>query len=353
MTAVSSSAAGVDLRALGPEDGAAIDALSRVCPDTGRMQNSVRYRIDAYRALDALRPGTTGIGAEAPGERGLAGALFVTASRRDVEGQPSRCALLHTLMVHPGHRGKRRARRLVADGLARCREPVDGPILSAVQQGNAASFAVFHGSGFTDHALIKGVFVPMRRRPAEMSGVTVRPAAPEDLPAVARALNEMYAGYNLYAPQTAESLARRLSESPFDSPWRHHLVAFDAAGRALAGITVLEQYRLRTIHVDHLPWWLRLANHVIGVVPRSREIRQLSTEMAWFAPGQEAAARGLWHTIRYRFRDQADTLIAFYDPRSPIGRMYESPRWLPPATMTLLTCTPGAMSPHRPLYPFL
>jgi hypothetical protein len=163
----------------------------------------------------------------------------------------------------------------------------------------------------------------------------------------------MYEGYNLYAPQTVESLAQRLGDSPFDSPWRHHLVAVDVAGTALAGITVVEQYRLRTLHVDRLPRWLSLANHVLGVVPRNREIRQLSTQMPWFAPGQEAAACSLWQTIRHRWRDRADTLVGFYDPRSPAARMHMSPPWLPRAKMTVLTCTPESFSPERRMFPFV
>jgi L-amino acid N-acyltransferase YncA len=341
------------LRALDPRDAAALEALSRVCPDTGRMQNSLRYRIDAYRALQALRPETLGVAAELPESSGLAGALMMSFSRRQLEGRPRRCALLHTLMVHPEQRRRQIAHRLIERGVEESRAQVDGAILSCIQQGNAGSFAVFRKNGFKERGELEACFVPMRRRPVELRGITIRPATAEDLPAVVSALNAMYEGYNLYAPQTVESLAQRLGDSPFDSPWRHHMVAVDVAGTALAGVTVVEQYRLRTLHVDRLPRWLSLANHVLGVVPRNREIRQLSTQMPWFAPGQEAAARSLWQVIRHRWRDQADTLVGFYDPRSPAARMHMSPPWLPRAKMTVLTCTPESISPERRMFPFV
>jgi GNAT superfamily N-acetyltransferase len=344
---------GAALRALDPRDGAAIDALSRVCPDTGLMQNSARYRIDAYRALQALRPETLGVVAELPGASGLAGKLLVSFSRRQLEGRPRRCALLHSLMVHPEQRRRQIAHRLIERGVEEGRAQADGALLSCIQHGNAGSFAAFRKHGFEDRGELEGCFVPMRRRPVELRGIAIRPATAEDLPAAASALNAMYEGDNLYVPQTAESLAQRLGDSPFDSPWRHHLIAVDAAGTPLAGVTVVELYRLRTIHVDRLPPWLSLANHVLGIVPRSREIRQLTTEMPWFAPGQEAAARCLWQAIRHRWRDRADTLVGFYDPRSPVARMHVSPPWLPRAKMTMLTCTPESMSPDRRIFPFL
>jgi hypothetical protein len=256
-------------------------------------------------------------------------------------------------MVHPEQRRRQLAHRLIARGVEESRAQVDGAILSCIQQGNAGSFAAFRKNGFQERGELESCFVPMRRRPVELRGVTVRPATAEDLPAVTSGLNAMYEGDNLYPPQTVESLAQRLGDSPFDSPWRHHMVAVDDAGTALAGVTVVEQYRLRVFHVDHLPRWLSLANHVLGIVPRSREIRQLSTEMPWFAPGQEAAARNLWQSIRHRWRDQADTLVGFYDPRSPVARMHVSPPWLPRAKMTMLTCTPESMSPERRMFPFL
>ncbi|KPV48103.1 hypothetical protein SE17_39865, partial [Kouleothrix aurantiaca] len=56
----------VALRPLAPTDGPAIAELFAQTPDAGQISFTTRFKVDAYTALTALHPDTTGVAAVLP-----------------------------------------------------------------------------------------------------------------------------------------------------------------------------------------------------------------------------------------------------------------------------------------------
>ncbi|HEY0936308.1 MAG TPA: hypothetical protein VGD91_21550, partial [Trebonia sp.] len=111
----------------------------------------------------------------------------------------------------------------------------------------------------------------------------------------------------------------------------------------LAGFGLLEQGRLTSLVIERLPLPLRAANALLQVVPRGGRTRNLVIDKAWFAPGQLDAARYLWETTRWEWRDAGTSLLLTHDPRSPLRQLVAAKPWLPTTSVTL------AVSSRRPM----
>ncbi|MGH2536094.1 MAG: hypothetical protein ACRDHL_01730, partial [Candidatus Promineifilaceae bacterium] len=194
--------------------------------------------------------------------------------------------------------------------------------------------------------------VHTRARPPEpVKGITIRPAGPDDLEAVAEGLNDFYQGYNFYEPHTAGSLVSWLAQSPFETPFNHYYVVVDAAEEVLAGAAVSEQYRTIEMRVHHIPWAMRWLNKLVKFVPADGALKQIGLSKIWFAPGQLKAAQFLWETIRWEWRQKANTLTVFFGPRSPVADMVKIPAWLPKGHLVLAVNGPVPMNEDRLIYP--
>lgn len=341
-------------RPMAATDGEGLADLSRACPDTGLVRASVRYEIDPYLALLALRPDTIGLVADAPGSAGLAGAACVSFSECELDGQRRPCALFHSLMIHPDHRKRGLASDLTREcvALARARLGPEGVIFAHVQDGNAGSLKAIRRSLPRRGGLLAGCVVWTRRRPpAPHKDLVVRRVEPKHLEAIAAHLNAFYRDYDLFTPQTAGSIGRRLEETPLDRPFRHGYVVTDRAGNLLAGLSIIAQCWVRTLEVHAMPALMRLANRVLHVLPPDRILRQLAVERVWLAPGQVPAARLLWETIRWEWRDRGHAVICVFDPRSPVRELFHVPRWLPRTSTTMLLDAPAKLGQGRLLYP--
>ena len=139
--------------------------------------------------------------------------------------------------------------------------------------------------------------------------------------------NRFYQDYNLYPPETAESLAAWLAETPFETPFRHYLVVTGKTGHVLAGFALAENSRLRKTVITHLPPFLRLGNQLFHVVPPDGVLRELAISRAWFASGQIEAARRLLETVRWEWRERGTSLILFADVLSPLVELCAVRPW--------------------------
>lgn len=339
------------LRPLVPQDGQAFDRLRLESPDTGRIHFTYHYQIDPYAALSARQGDFLGVVAEVPGHDGLVGACLVDFRQAWIEGALRPCGLLNTLGVHPRFRRRGIATALVTWCVQAAQERFgdEGVVWALIQRGNVGSVRTLTKHL---HQVIpeRIVSIPMKMRgrpPRSVEGWYVREADEDDLPRVAERMNRFYDGYNFYPPQTADTLARWLTTSPFEAPFRRYLVLTDGAGEILAGAGVEEGYRLSTLHVEDMSLSLRVLNRLLRLVPPDGVSKGLTITKVWHAPGQVRAARYLVESICWQWRDRATTALAQVDLESPLVRAFPLRPWTPAPRLSVVPTGPVALSPER------
>jgi GNAT superfamily N-acetyltransferase len=336
------------------EDGQTLSELYTASPDTGQIQIGPRYHLDAYTAFTAARSEVVGVVAEAPGRDELVGAGFVHFGRCIVEGELRDYASLSGVVVRPSYR-----RQGIASQIAKWRVECairrigdEGVLLATIQKGNESSIAVAKKWSRQFAGETRAGVVRVRSEPPRPNnGITVQSVSSNQLTTVAHWLNNFYRDYNFYTPRTEESLANWLARSPFGTPVNHYYVAMDAAGEILAGAAVTEQYRIVEMQVHHMPVTMRWLNKVVKLVPPDGTLKQLSLNKIWFRTGELKAAQFLWETIRWEWREKANTLTVYFDPRSPVASVFKIPAWMPKGQLVMAIRGPVPISEDALVYP--
>jgi hypothetical protein len=197
------------------------------------------------------------------------------------------------------------------------------------------------------------VIVPTKMRanpPPPTSSFIVHPIGPSEFGQVADQLNSFYRDFNFYEPETADSLASWCTRTPFDTPFHHYIVVTDSRGVILAGIGVSELYRLRTLHIRHMPSALYVLNAFLRMVPSDGITRELVLSKIWIAPGHRQAARYLIETIRWRWQEKASWLITWIDKGNPVLKALNLQPWTPVSKSAVVIDSPEAMSTNRLVY---
>jgi len=329
----------ISLRQLQPDDGDALRGLFTLSPDDGRFAIAPQYQIDPYQIFVELGSNTTGVIAELPRTGEVVGVGLVDIQERYLAGAISPCAFLHSLTVHPSYRRQGIATQLAKWRIDYARRQIgeDVPILALIQKGNTGSMAAAQKWEAQTIGHCHNSLIRIRATPPDVPmGLTVRTAKDIELEQIADSLNSFYQDYNLYIPQSRQSLAEWLQKSPFVHPFRSYYVVVDEQENILAGLAVAEQYRVVTMHVQRMPGMVKLLNHIVKMVPPDGVLRQLSINKIWFAPGRDAAARYLWEYVRWQMRDVGSHLVCSYDPLSPISAIIDPPFWLPKGTSVVV-----------------
>lgn len=341
-----------NFRYMEPVDGEKLSALFDSNPDNGRIAITPRYQLDPYQALLIQHPKMCGILAEVRDRIVGLGLLRFGICR--VEGQLHPYAWLNSLIVDSDYRqqgiGTELALRRVA--LARERVGEDGLLLTSIQSSNRASLAIaqkwtHYHVGELQSVLIK----TLTKLPVLKTGITVREASTGELVEVADGLNNYYADFDFYEPHTSELLAHQLQLSLHGQPINRCLVAVNDQQAIVAGLILSEQYRLVAMQVDRLPTVVSVLNKFVKMVPPDRMLRQIAISKIWHLPGCEQEARELWQTVRWQTHQQGSHLTCFFDPKSDIPHIIQTPRWLPKAKFSIMAQGELAKNKANHLYP--
>ena len=324
-------------RSMKPGDGPKLVTLFRENPDNGRIAISPRYQIDPYQAIQIQHPTSCGLVAEAQGK--IVGFGLVRFGSCQIDGAERPYAWLNSLMVDTAFRqqgvGKELALRRVA--LARERVGEHGLILTSVQSQNTASLAIGEKWAAEQIGQLQSILVKTSNKaPTSPKGFQVREARQDELGLFADGLNEFYADYALYEPQSATSLAAWLDQSVGGEPIHKCFVALNAQQEMVAGLMLSRQHRLMAMQVERLPKAIHLLNKLVKMVPPDNVLRQIAVSKIWHQPGHQQAAQMLWQTVRWESRNWGSHLTCFYDPQSSIPQILQTPKWLPKANFAVL-----------------
>jgi GNAT superfamily N-acetyltransferase len=326
------------LREMLPSDGPALIKLGEESPDTGRVGMHSVFVHDAYETLLALHPSTVGVLAEVPDHDGIVGNGLVRFWEGQVEGKLHRMAYLNGLHVHPDYRRRGIASAIAEWRIKTAREQVgeDGVIFAGIQAGNEGSVATAQRWMTQSIRRVQGGLVKVHTQPPRpVSGLEVRAARAEDYHQIAVKQNAFYRDYNLYQPQSADSLAEWLAHAPFGSPIQQYTMALDAKGSILAGMGTVAVGQLIRLHIVRMPLPLRLLNIALPIMPADQVIKRVLGVRFWYDENHPEAANYLWESVRWLCRDQGTGLMMFFDTSGPILKLLRFPSYglQPPGTV--------------------
>ncbi len=341
------------LRELLPTDGPAIAELDRESPDTGAVAFSTVYLDDPYAALAALHPGVVGVAAVEPAKPGIIGMGAMTLGRCQLEAEIHPYSYLFNISVRPEHRRRGIASQIYSwlIGTARERLGDDAVIIAGIQEGNEASIRAARVWSSDLLNLSQSAMTRMRdSEPRAPVHLQVREAAESEWEIIAQAQNGFYRDYNLYPPRSASELRDLHSATPFGSPIRRYFVAVDVKGEIAAGMSATDEGSIEPIQIVHMPLPMRIGNAILDILPSNGTVRRIPVRDLWFAPGRMEAATYLWESVRWLWRDRADAMMAFIDPRSPLAAAIPRMRFLPRNGGYIALAAPVRPSKERLLY---
>jgi GNAT superfamily N-acetyltransferase len=341
------------LRPIEPSDGPAIDTLMRTEAQTTSMSITTHYHVDMYPGLLAQHPTLFGVAATAPGTDGLVGVATAFTDQVRIGGQTYPSGHLENLKVRHEFRRQGLGRRLAEWRIAEAdrRFGGEGVIATGIEASNAASLATARSWSTQILGPVRVAIASTRAKPHPPGGVSIRPLEDRDVEAVVEGVNAFHEPFDLYPPQTAESLASQLATTPLGEPIRQYRVAVGAGGTVLAGALVTERFKLMADHVQQVPKPLELVNKVARLFPQDGVIRQVELALAWHAPNRSDAARALWEAIRYEWRDRATHVAAVTDPRGSLIEAFHVGFSLVPKIQLMIPVrSPVPLEPDRLVY---
>jgi predicted N-acetyltransferase YhbS len=345
---------GIFLRPLKEQDGPALAGLSYSAADGGLIHYAANYQIDAYKAIQALHGDVEGVAACAHDSSRLVGVGLVRLGKCQFEGAIYPFAMLGNLIVHPDYRGQGLAAQLVQwqveKAHERCGEEM--VIVTNFQVGNRISHKIYNR--WLEHFAHPMLYLPLRTAPSvppNLRGVSTGPLSENEYEAFAECHNMFYADTNFFQPLTGDDLIQLCLRTPLKSPIRHAYAAVNSSGQLLAGLVVMEEYRLKQMEIRGLPKSLEVINNVLGVIPKDGMVRELYLDHIWYMPGQIQAARQLIDTVRWIWSNRATTTAVMFDPTGPLRKVFSTYPWTVKAKTHMLFHAPAEMSPGKSVCP--
>lgn len=336
------------LRPMTAADGEVVRHLMEDDPDSGSMQITARFVLNPVLAWRALKPDMEGAVAVAPDGRVLGTA---TVSFEDVQynGRVIPSAYLENLKVHHTARGQGIATALAQWRVGQAKARFgggDGVILTTTSTDNVASLNTMKKWASQFYSpLVVSIRPTLARAPSLPMGLSARKAAPDEYTRLAEESNRFYAAYQLYAPLSAERLNALIGGAP--DVYAYYTVT-DASGMPVAGALAVLRAAVVYDQIRNMPTPLRLANGILRIVPPDGRLRALEINSLWHT--RPDAARYLWRTLRYLYREQASTVTVVFDPRSPLAAIFRIRPWhMPKLELVTALHGPEPMDTTRPV----
>lgn len=325
----------ITVRQMKAEDGGGIKELCVASPDTGSYSYYPDFHINPCDGLSSQYPDNAGV-VVTHSSHGVIGVGDSIYGRCRFNGGMRDFAYLKAYHVHRDFRRYKAGTRInrTLEEMARKNVGNDVLILGSVQTDNVPQQRMLaKSSGWRINTLFNsGLFSLKKRKPwggRDWTIESVGPSMENEIDRITEGLNSFYRDYNLYEPQTSGTFSRWLSNTLFETPFIHYYIVKDNRGNILAGMGVVEEYRVRTFVACEIPFKIKAANLLLKIIPKNNVIRQLIGAKIWFAEGEEAAGKYLFDYIRYHWREMGDIFVCHYDPRSPLAKMLALPKWRP------------------------
>jgi GNAT superfamily N-acetyltransferase len=328
----------ISIRVMEPGDSPALLALEDKTVDTGHIGFSTSYNYDYYQTQQALRPGLIGIVAEAPEYVGLVGVGLMSFGECQIEGDVLPYGYIGGLGIHPDFRRRGISTAITSELLAifRKRFGTQAVLFAGIQGGNKGSLkANMKWAKQIIPDRVRGVIdKTLQEPPEEITGITIRPVAAEELESAVALQNAFYRNANLYPPKTAADISAWLSKRPFDQATNRYYVAVDSSGKLLAGLGVT---LLGHLTVTHMP-------------PKDEGNKMMGRHWFWFQDGHETAGRQLLETVKWLEHENANTTMLFFDGQGPVGQVFSTPIAPPQASGYIVVNAPVELNGDRFLY---
>lgn len=341
-------------RLLGQNDGPLIAELIEQSPDTGLINFTPHYRIDAIQSFKLDQGEYFGIVAQLSGAVKFAGVCLARVHQAQYNGSIKSNSYINSLVVHPTFRRKGIASELVRRIVDYSYEKLgkDCVIWAVIQDGNIGSERTIQKilRDKLQRNLMMLSFKPLTRPPRFNENYRVRPIEEEDYPLVIEGMNQFFRSWNFYPPVSDNSLSEWINQTPFVDRFRHYYIVEDASGKILSGASISDDYRLREIHIEGMPIYLRILNALLRYVPSDGVMKNVVVSKYWYLPSYEEAAKCLWATIRWEWRNKASSLVIPIDSHSPILDVINPRAWMPKPVLSLLISDDDPIDQDRVIY---
>ncbi|MBW2481452.1 MAG: GNAT family N-acetyltransferase [Deltaproteobacteria bacterium] len=219
----------MEIREAVPDDNDVLKKLQAKCPQGTDLIVSVVNTPDFFARAKAYESYKVYVACE--GDTIIASSACALRNAL-VKGKLSRVGYSFQTFVHPNHRKKNLAKRLLQnmeDDLIQ-----NGAVLvyGLIMERNLPSIKLVESLGFKLHRKLVMPGLIIRKEVATPSGENIRSVRTDDLTNVAKLLNETWQNHDLYEPASADILARFISRTPKFS--MENLLVLENRGEILA-----------------------------------------------------------------------------------------------------------------------
>lgn len=200
-----------DIREAGPDDNEELKALQLKCPQGKKVILSVVNTPDFFARTKAYQSSTVIVALD--GGR-IVGSTAIGFRNAVVNGEISRIAYGFQAFVAPKYRRKGIVNRLLQQAEDFSIHHSANLMYGLIIEDNHPAMRWLEHGGYTLHKKLIVTGLPVYKKMAVLDKANVRPAVPEDLPAVAEVLNETWQGFEMYEPTSAEAIKQFVSRTP-------------------------------------------------------------------------------------------------------------------------------------------